>query len=70
VYPREVEEAIAAVAGVRETLVRGESDPVWGQAVTAYVVGDAAVADIRRALERRLAKYKIPKRIEQVAELP
>ncbi|HEX4063643.1 MAG TPA: AMP-binding protein [Streptosporangiaceae bacterium] len=70
VYPREVEEAIAAVAGVREALVRGEPDPVWGQAVTAYVVGDAVTADIRRALEGRLAKYKIPKRIELVAELP
>jgi len=75
VYPREVEEAIAALDGVTEALVRGEPDPVWGQAVTAYVVTpgaadpDRLTADIRRALERRLAKYKIPKRISVVSSL-
>lgn len=74
VYPREVEDAIAAVPGVREALVRGEADPVWGQAVTAYVVPapDAAenlVATLRQALERRLARYKIPKRFHIVSSL-
>jgi acyl-CoA synthetase (AMP-forming)/AMP-acid ligase II len=74
VYPREVEDAIAAFAGVREVLVRGEADPVWGQAVTAYVVltPDAAenlVDTLRQALERRLARYKIPKRFHIVSTL-
>ena len=84
VYPREVEEALTALPQVRAALVRGEPDPAWGQAVTAYVVpagaraGDAAVeaeADpelaetIRAALRDRLAAYKIPKRVILVSKL-
>jgi len=82
VYPREVEEALAALPQVRAALVRGEADPAWGQAVTAYVVpagaGDAAVgadADpelpeaIRAELRDRLAAYKVPKRVILVPRL-
>ena len=68
VYPREVEEAITAVPYVQAALVRGEDDPVWGQAVTAYVVPapdapESLASDISHALEHRLARYKIPKRL-------
>jgi fatty-acyl-CoA synthase len=68
VYPGEVEEAVAALPGVEAVLVRGESDPRWGHAVTAYVVpGPQAPADlaarIRADLRTRLAAYKIPKRV-------
>ena len=45
VYPREVEEALTALPQVRAALVRGEADPTWGQAVTAYVVPAAAADD-------------------------
>jgi acyl-CoA synthetase (AMP-forming)/AMP-acid ligase II len=75
VYPREVEEAIAAVPGVQSTLVRGEPDPTWGEAVTAYVVpedpvtGEQLTERIRRALEARLARYKLPKRLHLVDSL-
>jgi fatty-acyl-CoA synthase len=74
VYPREVEDAIAAVAGVGEVLVRGEPDPVWGQAVTAYVVlapgAPANLVDaLRPTIGRRLASYKIPKRFHVVTSL-
>jgi fatty-acyl-CoA synthase len=75
VYPREVEEAIAAVPGVREARVRGEPDPTWGEAVTAYVVpedpaaGDQLAERIRQALEARLARYKLPKRLHLVGSL-
>ena len=74
VYPPEVEEAIAGVAGVREVLVRGEPDPRWGEAVTAYVVpttdAPSDLADlVAQACTRRLARYKIPKRFELVADL-
>lgn len=74
VYPGEVEEAVAAMPGVQAVLVRGESDPVWGQAVTAYVVptpdapGDLGVR-IRDGLRARLAAYKIPKRVITVSTL-
>jgi acyl-CoA synthetase (AMP-forming)/AMP-acid ligase II len=75
VYPREVEEAIAAVPGVRGALVRGEPDPTWGEAVTAYVIpedpasGEQLTERIRRALEASLARYKLPKRLHLVGSL-
>ena len=74
VYPREVEDALTAIDGVREALVRGEPDPVWGQAVTAYITlasnaDEGLVTALPAILERRLARYKIPKRISHVASL-
>jgi acyl-CoA synthetase (AMP-forming)/AMP-acid ligase II len=74
VYPREVEDAITAVPAVNAALVRGEPDTVWGQAVTAYVVPgpdapDDLLDQVQEACHRRLARYKIPKRIHLVARL-
>lgn len=74
VYPQEVQDAITALPYIRAALVRGEHDPVWGQAVTAYVVAapDApAELDqaIRETLRQRLASYKIPKRVIPVPAL-
>jgi acyl-CoA synthetase (AMP-forming)/AMP-acid ligase II len=74
VYPQEVQDAITALPYLRAALVRGEDDPVWGQAVTAYVVaapGAPGELDqrIRAALRQRLASYKIPKRVTVVAAL-
>jgi acyl-CoA synthetase (AMP-forming)/AMP-acid ligase II len=74
VYPQEVEDAITALPYVQAALVRGEKDPTWGQAVTAYVVpapgapGELAHV-IREALKHRLASYKIPKRVILVPKL-
>ena len=73
VYPAEVETAIAALAGVRDVLVRGEPDPVWGQAVTAYVISDEpppTPEDLKAQLRQRLAPYKIPKTFNIVTQLP
>jgi acyl-CoA synthetase (AMP-forming)/AMP-acid ligase II len=74
VYPQEVQQAITALPYIRAALVRGEDDPVWGQAVTAYVVAapDAPTElnqGIREALRQRLASYKIPKRVIPVPAL-
>ena len=73
VYPAEVETAIAALEGVRNVLVRGEPDPVWGQAVTAYVISDdppPTREDLKAQLLHRLAPYKIPKTLNIVTQLP
>jgi acyl-CoA synthetase (AMP-forming)/AMP-acid ligase II len=74
VYPQEVQDAITALPYVQTALVRGEEDPIWGQAVTAYVVPTPDAPDepghvIREALKRRLASYKIPKRVIVVPRL-
>jgi acyl-CoA synthetase (AMP-forming)/AMP-acid ligase II len=73
VFPREVEEVIAADPAVAEVAVVGLPDPEWGQAVTALVVaGAGAPVDLDRLRDRclQLAGFKRPKRIEQVDALP
>jgi len=76
VYPGQVAEAIGAVSGVADVQVVGEPDPVWGEAVTAYVVPDDPtlwddlIQRLGAELPTKLARYKIPKRYHQVAQLP
>jgi malonyl-CoA/methylmalonyl-CoA synthetase len=74
VYPKEVESEIDAIAGVTECAVIGVPHPDFGEGVTAVVVkGKRAKLDeggVMRALEGRLAKYKLPKRVLFVASLP
>ena len=74
VYPKEVESEIDALPGVIESAVIGCPHPDFGEGVTAIVVlkkdsiGDekAIIAD----LEGRLAKFKLPKRVIFVDDLP
>jgi malonyl-CoA/methylmalonyl-CoA synthetase len=74
VYPREVEAEIEALPGVVESAVVGLPHPDFGEGVTAFVVasGERAPteAEVMRALEGRLARFKHPKRVLFVPELP
>ncbi len=74
VYPKEVESEIDALPGVVESAVIGLPHKDFGEAVTAVVVrakGAALnAAEIAAALEGRLAKFKQPKRVFVVDELP
>ena len=74
VYPREVEDEIGQVAGVVESAVVGLPDKDFGEAVAAVIVraqgSQLDVAAVRAALEARLARYKLPKRIVFVRSLP
>ncbi len=74
VYPKEVETEIDAIPGVVESAVIGLPDCDFGEAVTAVVIKQADVAigeaEVLQALRNRLAKFKLPKRIYFVDELP
>jgi malonyl-CoA/methylmalonyl-CoA synthetase len=74
VYPKEVEEALDALGGVLESAVIGVPDADFGEAVVAVVVAEpGAVLDpehVRQAARRRLAAFKVPKRVEVVDALP
>lgn len=75
VYPVEVEDTIAEVAGVADVAVIGVPDERTGEAVVAYVVATAdAPGDltfrIRARCAERLAGFKQPSRLELVDELP
>ncbi|MDP4023421.1 malonyl-CoA synthase [Methylobacterium sp. NEAU 140] len=73
VYPKEVETEIDGLPGVVESAVIGLAHPDFGEAVTAVVVGGADAPDeaaVLAALEGRLARFKCPKRVLVVDELP
>jgi len=74
VFPREVEEDLAADPALAEVAVVGLPDPDWGQAVTALVVPRPGVTVDPERLRGRclqgLASFKRPKRIEVVGALP
>jgi malonyl-CoA/methylmalonyl-CoA synthetase len=74
VYPKEVESEIDAIAGVVETAVIGVPHPDFGEGVTAVVVpapgASLCEADVIAALANRLARYKQPKCVVFVDELP
>lgn len=74
VYPREVEEVLAAHPGVAEVSVFGVSDDKWGEAINAAVVLRSGVTLTERELldfcDGKLARYKLPKRIHFLQELP
>ncbi|PBC05285.1 malonyl-CoA synthase [Mesorhizobium sp. WSM3860] len=74
IYPKEIESEIDALAGVAESAVIGVAHPDFGEGVTAVVVrkpGPAiSAADIADAIAGRLAKYKHPKQVIFVNELP
>lgn len=70
VYPAEVEQALAAMPGVRDVAVFGVSDERWGQRVCAAVVGDVAPDDVIAHARAHLAPYKCPKDVYLVAQLP
>jgi len=74
VAPKEVENALMNVGGVKEAAVIGVPDELLGQAVKAFVVLEAGVTqsvrDLQRECQQRLEGFMVPKIIEIVAELP
>lgn len=74
VYPKEVETEIDALPGVIESAVIGVPHPDFGEGVTAVVIArpDAALDEpaVLEALEGRLARYKLPKRVIFLDDLP
>ncbi len=73
VFPNEVEEAIASHKDVLEVGVIGISDDDCGEAVMAIIVSSnpkLSVNDIREHCKLSLTRYKIPKRVKFVADIP
>ena len=73
VYPKEIEEVLDAMPGIGESAVIGVPHPDFGEGVVAVVTARgqlAPEAEIIAALSASLARFKVPKRIFEVAELP
>ena len=74
VYPKEIESEIDAMAGVVESAVIGVPHADFGEGVTAVVVTDKKTAideaAVLKALDGQIAKFKMPKRVIFVDDLP
>ncbi|HEY2683806.1 MAG TPA: AMP-binding protein [Steroidobacteraceae bacterium] len=74
VYPKEVESELDLLSNIVESAVFGVPHPDFGEGVTACVVvrpgSEVTEADIIGAVQTRLARYKVPKRVLLIDELP
>jgi len=74
VWPREVEEVIAAHPAVQEVGVAGVPDPRTSEAVKAWVVLQPGATlteeELRAFCKEELAAYKVPRQVEFRDELP
>lgn len=73
VYPKEVEAEIDAIPGVVESAVIGVPHADFGEGVTAVVVSKPGAIDeaaVLAALDGKLARFKLPKRVMFVDDLP
>ncbi|MFT4081015.1 MAG: long-chain fatty acid--CoA ligase [Nocardioides sp.] len=74
VYPAEVEQALHTHPAVAECAVIGVPDETWGEVGRAFVVrhegSELDAAGLLAHLDGRLARYKLPRSIVFVSQLP
>jgi len=74
VYPAEIEAALAAYPGLADCAAVGVADERWGEVGHLVVVPlpgqEILEDDVRRYLEPRLARYKLPKYVTVMEALP
>lgn len=71
VNPREVENVIAQIDGVREVKVYGEAAGARGEVVAAVVVGSGITAEIvRQHCREQLSLHKVPRIVKLVEKMP
>lgn len=74
IYPAEIERVLGSVPGVAEVAVCGVADAQWGEVPAAGIVlagGDSVTEEqIRLVLDAELARFKHPKTLIFLKELP
>ena len=70
VFPDQVEEVLRLSPGVIEAAVVGVPDERLGEVPVAFVVGDAAPAELEGLCREHLTPYKVPVAFRRVATLP
>ncbi|MGI5282133.1 AMP-binding enzyme [Nonomuraea polychroma] len=74
VYPAEVERVLSTMPGVVDVAVVGAPDEQWGETVVAVVSPAEGVSltleDVRDYASAHLARYKLPRMLKVVADVP
>jgi long-chain acyl-CoA synthetase len=74
VYPKEIERVLEQHPRIKQSAVIGIPDARWGQLIKAFVVpaGPLSVQDVKDFCRSggRLARFKVPREIELVEEIP
>jgi malonyl-CoA/methylmalonyl-CoA synthetase len=74
VYPKEVEDCLNQLPGVKESAVIGVPHPDFGEALVALIAGEENTVPSEQtvitALKRNLAGFKVPRRIIRLDALP
>jgi len=74
IYPKDIEDAVYALAAVKDVAVIGIPDKDWGESVHAIVVcrdGESlSQDDVTGVCREKLARYQVPKSVEFRDELP
>ncbi|GGJ99673.1 2-succinylbenzoate--CoA ligase [Lentibacillus kapialis] len=74
IYPSEIEKTLSAMEGIRDIGVIGKANGTWGQIPVAFVAVEHSTVltadNILTFAEKHLAKYKVPKEIYFLNQLP
>ena len=74
IYPREIEEFLYHLPGVRDVQVAGVPSKKYGEEVGAFIIPDEgaqlSVDEVRDYCRGRISRYKIPKYVFFVNEFP
>lgn len=74
IYPAEIEDVLQKHPKILEAAVVGVPDPQWGETLLAFVVprsgAEITLEEIAAFCEGKIARYKIPRRLQLVQELP
>jgi acyl-coenzyme A synthetase/AMP-(fatty) acid ligase len=74
IYPREVEDVILALPGVREVAVTGRPDARMGQQLVAFVVchegAELTAEQVQEHVRARLARFAVPRAVTFLEALP
>ena len=74
VFPAEIEEALAAHPGIGEAAVIAVTDDEYGQRLRSFIVLKPGATltdqDVKDHVRQRLARFKVPRDVRFVAELP
>jgi len=74
IYPREIEEFLYKLPGVKDVQVAGVPSEKYGEEVGAFIIlhegVDMQTSDVREYCKDKISRYKIPKYVFFINEFP